>query len=537
MFLLSVLRPSLILFVGSSVCSLNSENNRLLKLLKGHSAALLTHRDAYLAVLALCECTDDTVALQKSLLAELCVEPTSEELAAEKQYGANPYASDDDKNEDEDAEDEEEEEKEGEDEDDDKEGSDDDNKMDEDDEDEDGEDEEDESEAKSKKTKKGKDAAANSSSSSSAAASSSEVERAMPLLSVALNPNGAKLLLRVLSGGNTRFLDPLEEELLLLPAEASKKDPQVRRDELKAFLTDPLLAMVAKHPVLLLQSRSGGAVAAAALQSLSGSGSALLQEAATAMATAVSESTEEEEEGAGAAAAGGGGVLAEDVVAHATLKRALLAEAESEKESSSRGDSATFSSPLASALVSQSSEQLCAWATGDNGSFVAWALLQVPSAVASLKASQKLTELAGALSASAKQRGSSKGQALAAEAANALLSGGTQKKGTAAKATAAAAASAKKAPKTPKATKANTQDGADEGDDDDATGDAAVAKAVPKAAAATARKALKTPVRSSDDAKTPKRAATASKAEQNKDAKKPSPAGMTRSMRKQKAAQ
>lgn len=480
-------------------------------------------------MLALCECTDDTVALQKSLLAELCVEPTSEELAAEKQYSANPYASDDDNDDEEDGEgDDEEEGEEGEgseddDDDEDKEGGED--EEDDDDEgnemDEDGEDDdESDSEAKtSKKAKKGKSAAA---SSSSSAASSSEVERAMPLLSVALSPNGAKLLLRVLSGGHTRFLDPLEDELLSLPAEASKKDPQVRRDELKSFLTDPVLAMVAKHPVLLLQSRSGGAVATAALQFLSGSGSALVAEAAAAMASAMSEVNTE--------AGAGAGLLVEDSVAHATLKRALLAEAESEKESgsSSGSDTSATTSPLATALVSQSSDQLCAWATGANGSFVAWALLQVPSAVASLNASQKLSELAAALSAQAKQRGSAKGQVLAAEAANALLTGGSQKKGAAAT---KAAASAKKAPKTPKATKANTQD--DKGDDD-AT-DPAMAAAVPKVTAATARKALKTPVRSSDDAKTPKRAATASKAENNTDGKKPSPAGMTRSMRKQKA--
>ena len=47
------------------------ERRRVLKSMKGHALQLLTHRDAYLAVMRLVEVTDDTVALQKGVLAEV----------------------------------------------------------------------------------------------------------------------------------------------------------------------------------------------------------------------------------------------------------------------------------------------------------------------------------------------------------------------------------------------------------------------------------------------------------------------------------
>jgi hypothetical protein len=210
---------------------------RLLKLLKGHAAALLTHRDAYLAVLALCECTDDTVALQKGLLAELCVAPTAEELLAEKTLAANPYADDEGEGDEEgeedgegegDGEEEDEGEEDGEDGEDeadgedgeDEEGNDEENAMREDDDEDEEKEGGDDAKASPKKARTALKGVA-------ASAASTEVERAAPLLAVALSPNGAKLLLRVLSAGDPKHLDPLEVELLALPAEASKKDPQV----------------------------------------------------------------------------------------------------------------------------------------------------------------------------------------------------------------------------------------------------------------------------------------------------------------------
>jgi hypothetical protein len=187
---------------------------RLLKLLKGHAAALLTHRDAYLG-----------------LLAELCVAPTAEELLAEKTLAANPYADDEGEGDEEgeedgegegDGEEEDEGEEDGEDGEDeedgedgeDEEGNDEENAMREND------DDDDDVKASPKKSRTALKGVA-------ASAASTEVERAAPLLAVALSPNGAKLLLRVLSAGDPKHLDPLEVELLALPAEASKKDPQV----------------------------------------------------------------------------------------------------------------------------------------------------------------------------------------------------------------------------------------------------------------------------------------------------------------------
>jgi len=58
------------------------ERRRVLKSMKGHALQLLTHRDAYLAIMRLVEVTDDTVALQKGLLAELCDETVQEKFAA-----------------------------------------------------------------------------------------------------------------------------------------------------------------------------------------------------------------------------------------------------------------------------------------------------------------------------------------------------------------------------------------------------------------------------------------------------------------------
>lgn len=49
------------------------DRKRMLKALKGYTRSSLLHRDAYLVILQLCLVTDDTVSVQKSLLAELLV--------------------------------------------------------------------------------------------------------------------------------------------------------------------------------------------------------------------------------------------------------------------------------------------------------------------------------------------------------------------------------------------------------------------------------------------------------------------------------
>lgn len=51
------------------------DRKRMLKALKGYTRSSLLHRDAYLVILQLCLVTDDTVSVQKSLLAELLVAP------------------------------------------------------------------------------------------------------------------------------------------------------------------------------------------------------------------------------------------------------------------------------------------------------------------------------------------------------------------------------------------------------------------------------------------------------------------------------
>mmetsp|Transcript_35540 Transcript_35540/g.45834 ORF Transcript_35540/g.45834 Transcript_35540/m.45834 type:complete len:813 (+) Transcript_35540:46-2484(+) len=199
------------------------ERRRLLKLIKGHAAALLAHRDAYLAVMVLCEVTDDTVALQNSILAELCVVPTEEDIARNEQFSANPFLDEDDE--------------------------DDENAMDEDDKEEEGdEEEEEEEEAVSQKSLARK-------------TQTNEIDLSSfsPLLSIVLHPNSLKLLLRISSGDQCNgFLDPYELSILNIKSESSKKDDQLRRDELISFLEESLNNLVIQHIQLLLTHKMGG---------------------------------------------------------------------------------------------------------------------------------------------------------------------------------------------------------------------------------------------------------------------------------------
>ena len=91
----------------------------------------------------------------------------------------------------------------------------------------------------------------------------------MPLLDVALEPSGSKLLLRLLAGVNDDRSRPRStaaastwirrNSSASATVPASKKNPGVRREEL-AFLQEPVLEMVANHTPQLLASRSGSAV-------------------------------------------------------------------------------------------------------------------------------------------------------------------------------------------------------------------------------------------------------------------------------------
>mmetsp|Transcript_19880 Transcript_19880/g.42837 ORF Transcript_19880/g.42837 Transcript_19880/m.42837 type:complete len:625 (-) Transcript_19880:97-1971(-) len=55
------------------------DRKRIMKSLKGYTRSSLTHKDAYLALLRLIDVTDDTVAVNKSVLAELQVNPDTKD--------------------------------------------------------------------------------------------------------------------------------------------------------------------------------------------------------------------------------------------------------------------------------------------------------------------------------------------------------------------------------------------------------------------------------------------------------------------------
>ena len=343
------------------------ERRRLLKVFKGQTHKLLTHRDAYLAVMMLCEVTDDTVAIQKSLLAELTVVPTAEEIAAAEKFSANPFldediAADAKKS--------------------------DGDEMDEEDQEEDQEEDEEDEDEQMEEDARGAH---------------------MPLLDVALEPSGSKLLLRLLAGVNddrsksvevdssSKYVDPEELKVLRLPCPASKKNPGVRREELLAFLQEPVLEMVANHAPQLLASRSGSAVV---LETLRCFAVASADDGAPEVARAV------------AAVADAAPVVYEHAIAHRVLKNILLAEAKA----------GAGSGMLATMLVEKvGADELGAWAAKSNrGAFVVWALLQVPVArsdealVAGLESKRAAIEaIANVKGASKSGKGGGKGEKLA----------------------------------------------------------------------------------------------------------------------------
>ena len=65
------------------------DRKRIMKSLKGYTRSSLLHRDAYLALLRLVDVTDDTVAINKSVLAELQVNPDAKGDDDEDGEGSN----------------------------------------------------------------------------------------------------------------------------------------------------------------------------------------------------------------------------------------------------------------------------------------------------------------------------------------------------------------------------------------------------------------------------------------------------------------
>jgi hypothetical protein len=331
------------------------ERKRFMKSIKGYVTSSLVHRDAYLAILRLVMCTDDTVACQKTILSEL-LEPDVSPAAGTKGGGgstaeswvpagvARPHMDhegEDDVPVDEDGDIEGEEEEEG---------SDDDEDEDE-DEDEDSDGQEDEEE----KVETGVE----------------DLSAAPPqLLKVCLHKNGCKLPLCLLSDPMELYLDPDEKadalDPVLLPSDSgelvptSKKDPLVRRDELSTYLRPHLISLCCSHPWQLMTSKfAGSRVLLEVMKHCVGG-----------------EDGERIMEAVVEAAVSRGPASVEDASAHLVLKQILKWEAE---QQAATGSSSGGRPWLADKLYSRVQGKLSQWAASNRGAFVVAALREVPS--------------------------------------------------------------------------------------------------------------------------------------------------------------
>lgn len=151
----------------------------------------------------------------------------------------------------------------------------------------------------------------------------SDVVAVSPLLQLALSPTSCKLFLLLLSNldtnqcNATKYFDPWELELLLQGDKenaTSKKDPQIRRKELCAFLRDELCNMCVIHTLELMRSNSGVKVLREVYNSFPS------DELVSAIVKAC-ESEEEEEKKLS---------LFEDATAHLFLKNMFLSECDDE---------------------------------------------------------------------------------------------------------------------------------------------------------------------------------------------------------------
>ncbi|CAM9406164.1 unnamed protein product [Chrysoparadoxa australica] len=307
---------------------------RMLKSLKGYVGQSLCHRDAYLCVMSLVECVDDTVTCQKMLLAELLenvpvsnakLEGSAESWVprglAKASSSGKALAK----------------------------GAEDDNEKEQPDYEKEGDESESESDGEM--------------------VSDSSEPMVTALFPVCMHMNGCKLLLRMLAPEDKRYFDPEELatlEPVMVPSEddpsvlvpTSKKDPSARRRELLTFMQKPLEDMCIAHASQLMRSKFAG--------------SKIVYEAMRCLRT--SELVEAVAEAAAAGTDGRAeGPMYDDNAGHLCLKQMLKCERELQEEGTGKGPW------LADKLMERIGGELLQWASSNRGAFVLSALIQVPS--------------------------------------------------------------------------------------------------------------------------------------------------------------
>uniref|UniRef100_A0A7S2FGZ7 PUM-HD domain-containing protein n=1 Tax=Octactis speculum TaxID=3111310 RepID=A0A7S2FGZ7_9STRA len=330
-------RPGTRVVVAALGLSIAKDRRKFLKALKGHGVQLLTHRDAYLAVLRIVDVMDDTVALQRSLLAELTTRATSD-----GKISANPSLDADG--------------------------------------------------GKAALASMGKGTQPNTDDvddddSCPAAGDTTASAGPMPLLDVALHTNGSKMLLRLLAPTKEKYLDPWDITALSggVAEGTSKKAPETRRGELLAYLQAPLLALCEENPATLITSIPGSNILLEIFASMPDDVATL----AAAVAKCVCSKAED----------GGTAPLFDQKVVQLFLKRALQLEIGGQSvEGRADGEGErhdTHPSSLARALVETASGELSDWCTQSNrGAFVVEALLKVPAVSAAVRKELKKSKKA-----------------------------------------------------------------------------------------------------------------------------------------------
>lgn len=283
------------------------ERRRVMKAMKGHVVDLLTHRDAYLAVMRLVDVADDTVAVQKTLLTEVVdLNPAAPRI------NANPSLDE-------------------------------------------------------------------PSPTDGAGGGGAGESGVVPLMQVVSHRNGAKFFLRALAPDNHKYLGPEELCVFERASTTSKKDAEVRRLEVIAFLREPLEALIVADAAALMCSRPGSAVLLECMRTWQ----------SDAVVAAVAEAAVAPLDGDAAAADGGAERMFEHAVGHLCLKKLLLQQAATETES---GQAPSADVSLAAALLQRLAPKGSAtldWFEANRGAIVLWALLQVPSAGKELRSRLK----------------------------------------------------------------------------------------------------------------------------------------------------
>jgi pumilio family protein 6 len=196
------------------------ERKRMIKSLKGYVRSSLLHAEAYIAILRLMDVTDDTVLVQKSILAEITAAPTSS-MDKKKQSIAAATVKDDDED------------------------------MD-----------ESEDPVTQQETVEGND----------------DMKTESPLLELALSNSGSKVFLLLLAKTDAerkKYFDPMNLEILhnnLTIIEdgqevaTRKKNHDTRRKELLDYLAPSLIELCQTHAGVLLLSKFGSRVILAVYQ-------------------------------------------------------------------------------------------------------------------------------------------------------------------------------------------------------------------------------------------------------------------------------